>query len=76
MKQTDINRYAGSPDPNRQNNGSAAGATAATVTKRVLAVLTKTLLTVFMVCVVTGCIIGVSMLVFIAGFADETVTTI
>lgn len=73
MKQTDINRYAGEPNPGRRNDKASAGAVTLSVTGKVLKVILKALLTVLSVCIVTGCIVGVSVLIYIGSLSGEKV---
>ena len=65
MRKTDINQYTGTPAPNGYQEHSA-GSVALTATKRTLSVIGKALLTVFMVMLVTGAIVGISMIFYIA----------
>ncbi len=71
MKKTDINQYTTNTPPGK--GGGAAGAVAASTTKRVLGIIWKVIATVFLVGLVTSIIVGVSVLVFILSLKDTTV---
>ncbi len=72
MRKTDINQYTGTPMPNGYLEPSA-GSVALTATKRTLAVIGKAVLTVLMVMLVTGIIVGISMIFYIASLSGESV---
>lgn len=72
MRKTDINQYTGTPAPNGYQEHSA-GSVALTATKRTLSVIGKALLTVFMVMLVTGAIVGISMIFYIASLSGESI---
>ena len=70
MKKTDINRYTGELGPQPAGTPSPQGVSTA---KKVLKVTWKAVSTILLVGVVTGCIVFVSLLVYIFGMSDNTV---
>lgn len=72
MKKTDINKYSGTPVADGYHKSSAGETTVSTV-KTVIFVVLKVLLTVAMIGIVTGGIVGVSMFTFIMGMSGDTV---
>lgn len=72
MRKTDINQYTGTPMPNGYQEHST-GSVALTATKRTLSVIGKALLTVLMVILVTGAIVGTSMIFYIASLSGESI---
>lgn len=72
MRKTDINQYTGTPGPNGYQEHSA-GSMALIATKRTLSVIGKALLTVLMVVLLTGAIVGVSMIFYIASLSGESI---
>jgi penicillin-binding protein 1A len=73
MKKTDISKYTGDLPPEDFHIGTSAGDVAASTAKRTLSVIWRAVLTVLLIIVTTGCIVGFSMMIYILGMADESV---
>ena len=72
MRKTDINKYTGTPLPVGYRN-NAAGEAVVSKVKTTLTVVWKVCLTFLLVTVLTGVIVGVSMLFYVFSLSGETI---